>query len=219
MNADNFKSARRNLVNTSLIPFGIKDEKILEAFLKTPRHKFVDKKYQDEAYLDIPLPIGDNQTISQPSLVAQMTQFLKLKGKEKVLEIGTGSGYQAAILSNLAKIVYTVEILPELAQKAAQTLKKLKYENVRVEIANGTLGLPKYAPYDAIIVTAGAKDIPKALIGQLKAGGRMVIPVGTEPGSQELTVVTKRKNNIDIEDIEPVLFVPLVGKYGWANQS
>lgn len=215
MNADNFKSARRNLVNTALIPFGIKDKRILEAFLKTPRHKFVRKKYRDEAYLDIPLPIGENQTISQPSLVAQMTELLKLKGKEKVLEIGTGSGYQAAILSALAKEVYTVEILPKLAQKAAQTLKKLKYENVHVQIANGTLGLPQYAPYDAIIVTAGAKDIPKALIDQLKIGGRMVIPVGNQPKSQELKVVIKRKNKLEVEDIELVLFVPLIGKYGW----
>lgn len=215
MNADNFKSARRNLVNTALIPFGIKDKKVLDAFLKTPRHKFVENKYQDEAYLDIPLPIGEGQTISQPSLVAQMTELLKLKGNEKVLEIGTGSGYQATILSNLADKIYTVEILPNLAQKAAQTIKKLKYENVQVEVANGTLGLPKYAPYDAIIVTAGAKDIPKALIDQLKVGGRLVIPVGTKPGSQELKVVTKRKNKLEIEDIEPVLFVPLVGKYGW----
>ncbi len=215
MNADDFKSARHNLVNTALIPFGIKDKKVLDAFFKIPRHKFVEKKYQDEAYLDIPLPIEEGQTISQPSLVAQMTELLKLKGNEKVLEIGTGSGYQAAILSSLADKIYTVEILPSLAKKAAQTLKKLKYENVQAETANGTLGLPKYAPYDAIIVTAGAKDIPKALIGQLKIGGRMVIPVGTEPGSQELKVVTKRKNKINIEDIEPVLFVPLVGKYGW----
>jgi len=215
MNADRFKSARRNLVNTALIPFGIKDKKVLEAFLKTPRHKFVDKKYQEEAYLDIPLPIGESQTISQPSLVAQMTELLKLKGNEKVLEVGTGSGYQAAILSRLANKVYTVEILPKLAKKAAQTLKKLKNNNVRVEIANGTLGLPKYAPYDAIIVTAGAKDIPKALIDQLKIGGRMVIPVGIESGLQELKVVTKNRNKIDIKDIEPVLFVPLVGKFGW----
>jgi protein-L-isoaspartate(D-aspartate) O-methyltransferase len=215
MNADNSKSARRNLVNTALIPFGIKDKRVLEAFLKTPRHKFVEKKYQDEAYLDIPLPIGENQTISQPSLVAQMTQFLKLKGREKVLEIGTGSGYQAAILSGLAKEVYTVEILLNLAKKAAQTLKKLKYENVHVEFANGTLGLPKYAPYDAIIVTAGAKDIPKTLIDQLKIGGRMVIPVGAQPRSQELKVVIKRKNKLEIENIEPVLFVPLIGKYSW----
>ena len=215
MKADNFKSARRNLVNTALIPFGIKDKKVLRAFLKTPRHKFVEKKYEDEAYLDIPLPIGENQTISQPSLVAQMTQFLRLTGKEKVLEIGTGSGYQAAILSPLAQEVYTIEILPKLAQKASQTLKKLKYKNVHVQTANGTLGLPKYAPYDAIIVTAGAKDIPKALIDQLKIGGRMVIPVGYQPQSQELKVVTKRKNKLEIEDIEPVLFVPLVGKHGW----
>ena len=144
-----------------------------------------------------------------------MTELLKLKGNEKVLEVGTGSGYQAAILSRLANKVYTVEILPKLAKKAAQTLKKLKNNNVRVEIANGTLGLPKYAPYDAIIVTAGAKDIPKALIDQLKIGGRMVIPVGIESGLQELKVVTKNRNKIDIKDIEPVLFVPLVGKFGW----
>lgn len=188
---------------------------MINAFLKVPRHKFVPAKYRRDAYLDVPLPIGEGQTISQPSLVAVMTQALELKGREKVLEVGTGSGFQAAILSHLAKKVYTIEIIGRLADKAAKTLKKLHCDNVHVEIGDGSVGLPEYVPYDAIIVTAAGNKVPQPLIDQLKVGGRIVIPVGDSLYGQQLKVGKKVGNTIKFIDIEPVAFVPLHGKFGW----
>ncbi len=208
-----WKGQAQLLFDEYLKPQGIKDERVKEAFLTTPRHEFVPKDYQTEAYLDMPLPIGQNQTISQPSLVASMTQLLKLKGTEKVLEIGTGSGYQAAILSQLAKEVYTVELLPQLAKQAQKTLFKLGYDNVHVQISDGSFGLEKSAPYDAIIVTAGAKLIPPSLVEQLKEGGRIIIPVGESLYDQILTVGIKKHGKLKTKSVEPVAFVPLVGKY------
>lgn len=201
------------LVNNYIQPFGTFDKKVLRAFLKVPRHKFVPKEYQKEAYFDIALPIGKEQTISQPSLVALMTQSLNLKGNEKVLEIGTGSGYQSAILSKLVREVYTVEIIPSLAQKAKRVLKKLGCSNVHVYIANGSIGLPEKAPFDAIIVTAGAIKIPKELTEQLKDNGRIVIPVGENQLNQKLIVGIKKNGRLRTQEIESVAFVPLVGKY------
>lgn len=203
------------LIEEYIKPAGITDKRILSAFSKIPRHEFVLPQYRDYAYQDMPLPIGEGQTISQPSLVGTMTQLLKLKGNEKVLEIGTGSGYQVAILSRLARQIYSVEIIKKLADKARKILQKQGIKNVTVVLGNGTIGLPKYAPYDAIIVTAGVPTIPQSLIDQLKEGGRLVIPIGEQIDMQKLTVGVKKNTNLKLEEIEPVRFVPLVGRYGW----
>ena len=212
---ENYQGQLQSLIENYIKPAGVTDKKVLAAVAKIPRHHFVPQEYKNESYLDIALPIGEEQTISQPSLVALMTQLLKLKGNEKVLEVGTGSGYQAAILAKLAKQVYTVEIIETLATRARETLKKLGIKNVEVILGNGSIGLPQRSPYDAIIVTAGARQIPKALIDQLKENGRMVIPVGTSLASQQLKLVVKKKSKLETTDIEPVAFVPLVGKNGW----
>lgn len=208
-----WKQLTSTLVNNYILPYGIKDKKILKAILKIPRHKFVPKEYQKEAYFDIAIPIGQQQTISQPSLVALMTQSLNLKGNEKVLEIGTGSGYQAAILSYLAREVYSVEIIPTLATRAKKVLKKLGCKNVYVSQANGSLGLAQKAPFDTIIVTAGATIIPQELVSQLKENGRIVIPVGENQYSQKLILGIKKGQELKTQEVERVAFVPLVGKY------
>ena len=198
-------------------PASITDKRVLSAFSEVPRDEFVPVKYREQAYQDGPLPIGEGQTISQPSLVALMTQFLKLKGNENVLEIGTGSGYQAAILSNLAREVHTIERLPKLSKIAQEACQRLGYKNIHFHVGDGSLGLPKEQPFDAIVVTAGAKEIPKPLLDQLKIGGRLVIPSGETLTQQSLKVVTKTKKGIDIKEIEPVAFVPLIGKLGWKD--
>jgi len=211
----NYDTLRKNMVEQQLIGRGdITDKKVLEAFLKVPRHKFVSEKDQPSAYSDFPLPIGSAQTISQPYMVALMTQCLKLKGKEKVLEIGTGSGYQAAILAEIAKEVYTVERFAELSTKAEKILNELGYKNISFKAGDGTLGWNENAPFDGIIVTAGAPFAPRLLFEQLKDGGRLVIPIGQNL-SQVLTVYTKTGNQIESEQICGCMFVPLVGKEGW----
>jgi protein-L-isoaspartate(D-aspartate) O-methyltransferase len=207
---------RKQLVADYVRRSGVTDIRVLDAISTVPRHEFVPARYRKDAYRDIPLDIGAGQTISQPSLVALMTQLLALKGDERVLEIGTGSGYQAAILSVLAKQVYTIERIPTLAVSARKTLKELKYLNVHVYAADGTLGFPKHAPYDAIIVTAGAKqNVPKLLIDQLADEGRIVYPAGASIENQILKIGVKKKNTLHVRDIEQVRFVPLIGKYGW----
>lgn len=212
---NDFSKERAEFVNSVLKDSSITDKKVLKAFLQIPREEFIPIKYREKAYHDYPLPIGEGQTISQPSLVALMTQLLKLKGGDKVLEIGTGSGFQAAILSSIAKEVYSIERIPKLAKKAGGVLAKLGLKNVTALVGDGTLGLPKFAPFDAIIVTAGAKSIPQTLLEQLKVGGRMVIPTSDDGYGQVLKVVKKLKDRIVIEEIEPVAFVPLIGKFGW----
>lgn len=202
-------------VQNTIKPAGITDPKVLAAFSEVPREEFVPLKYRDQAYYDGPLPIGEGQTISQPSLVALMTQLLKLKGVEKILEIGTGSGYQAAILSRLAREVHTIERLPKLSKTAADTCQKLGYKNIHFHVGDGSLGLEQEQPFDAIIVTAGAKKIPGPLVEQLKIGGRLVIPAGEDINSQSLKLINKTRSGTKIEEIEPVKFVPLIGKYGW----
>ena len=204
------------MVETQLIPRGIKDPRVLAAFGKVPRHLFVPEDLQALSYDDHPLPIGSGQTISQPYMVALMSELLGLKGNEKVLEIGTGSGYQTAILAELAAKVYSVEKVPELALAAKNALLNIGYTNVEVREGDGTLGWQEYAPYDGIIVTAGAPSIPSPLVGQLADNGKLVIPVGSN-FSQMLKVVSRQGGRITESDECPCVFVPLVGKYGWSE--
>ena len=213
---DTFEADRRKMVDEQLRPRGIGDEKILSAFREIPRHLFVDKKEKDKAYSDHPLPIGYDQTISQPYMVATMTSHLNLTGKERVLEIGTGSGYQAAILSLLAGEVYTVEKIEPLTEKASSILKELDITNVHIKIGDGSLGLPKDAPFDRIIVTAGSPDIPPPLVEQLDEGGIIVIPTGTRY-TQELIVARKEGDELIKKRKGGCIFVPLIGRYGWAE--
>ncbi|MCM8771321.1 MAG: protein-L-isoaspartate(D-aspartate) O-methyltransferase [Candidatus Omnitrophica bacterium] len=203
---------RIRMVKEQLLGRDINDERVLAAFQKVPRHLFVPEDFQKNAYEDYPLPIGEGQTISQPYMVALMTQLLCLSGEEKVLEIGTGSGYQAAILAELSKEVYTIERFETLANNAKKVLLKLGYANVNVRVGDGTQGWPEEAPFDRIIVTAASPHIPHPLIEQLKDPGLLVIPLG-EAFSQILTVVYKDKAKIRQEEICGCVFVPLVGKY------
>ncbi len=205
-----YKSMREKMVETQIKARGVKDERVLSAILKVERHLFVPIEYQNLAYSDQPLPIGEGQTISQPYIVALMTELLELKGDERVLEIGTGSGYQAAILGELAKEVYTIEIIDSLASSARKRLIELGYKNIQVRSGDGYQGWPEMAPFDAIIVTAAPDHIPKPLLEQLKEGGRMVIPVGGY--SQELKKIVKRSGRIETTDVIPVLFVPMTGE-------
>jgi len=208
---EEFIKARETMVRTQIEARGIRDERILKVMRMVPRHRFVLPIYQRMAHSDRPLPIGFNQTISQPYIVALMTESLKLKGDEKVLEIGTGSGYQAAILAELAKEVYTIEIISGLAKRAEKTLKKLGYKNIKVKCGDGYLGWPEYASFDAIIVTCAPDHIPQPLIDQLAEGGRMVIPIAdTYP--QRLTLIQKKKGKIVQEIITGCMFVPMTGE-------
>ena len=202
------------MVDEQLIPRGITDEKVLEVFRTVERHEFVPEELRDSAYEDHPLPIGETQTISQPYIVALMTQCLELKGTEKVLEIGTGSGYQAAILASLAKKVYSVERIPSLAKRSEAVLKKLGFNNVKINVSDGTLGWTEYAPYDGIIVTAAAPKIPLSYTEQLNTNGKIVIPVGSML-SQTLMIVKKTSERIQVFEVCGCVFVPLVGKEGW----
>ncbi|MCD4801688.1 MAG: protein-L-isoaspartate(D-aspartate) O-methyltransferase [Anaerolineales bacterium] len=195
---------------------GITSPRILEAFLDTPRHLFIPKIQHLFAYEDGPLPIGKGQTISQPYIVAYMTERLNLGGEERVLEIGTGSGYQAAILGKLAAEVHTVERHPSLAKSAAQLLADLGYENIQVHLGDGTRGLLDFAPYDAIMVTAAAPDVPDPLLDQLADGGRLIMPVGGR-GGQMLHLCQRRGEEIIRDNLTPVAFVPLIGDHGWPD--
>lgn len=203
------------MVEEQLLPRGISDEKVLAAFRAVERHEFIPQDEREFAYEDHPLPIGEGQTISQPYMVALMTQCLDLKGTERVLEIGTGSGYQAAILAHLAKEVCSVERIAPLAREAGAALKRLGFGNIKIKVADGTLGWEEYAPYDRIVVTAAAPEIPDLYIKQLNAGGKLVIPVGAR-FSQVLTLVEKKPDeSIIASDVCGCVFVPLVGKQGW----
>jgi protein-L-isoaspartate(D-aspartate) O-methyltransferase len=204
---DDFKKERLQMVEEQIRSRGIKNTAVLEAMSKVPRHRFIDPPFPDLAYRDSPLPIPYKQAISQPYIVAYMTEAAEISPDDKVLEIGTGSGYQAAILGELAKEVYTIEIIPALAERARQTLSKLGYENVHVKTGNGYQGLPEHALYDKIIVTAAPKEIPEALIDQLAMNGKMVIPVGAK--EQEIIVVTKTPDGLRKEKKIPVRFVPM----------
>ena len=212
--ADPMAAARERMVQTQLVARGIRDPKVLYAMQKVPRHLFVEEALQNQAYGDFPLPIGDQQTISQPYIVAFMTEALELTGVEKVLEIGTGCGYQAAILAELAPEVYSIERIYTLVSRARRILESLRYFNVKIKVGDGTLGWPEEAPFDAIIVTAAAPGIPKPLLDQLAMGGRLIIPVGDRT-SQTLDLVRKTPEGLQHDYRGGCRFVKLIGDYGW----
>lgn len=207
---DEYRRERQRMVAQQLRPRGLRSRAVLEAMARVPRHRFVPASLAHLAYADHPLPIGQEQTISQPFIVAYMTEAADISRNERVLEIGTGSGYQAAILGELAREVYTIEIIPELAEGARRILNELGYRNVNVRTGNGYLGWPEHAPFDAIIVTAAPDHVPQALVDQLAVNGRMVIPVGTT--NQEMMVITKTRNGVIQRRTIPVRFVPMTGR-------
>jgi protein-L-isoaspartate(D-aspartate) O-methyltransferase len=209
--AQNYDDARRRLVSEILIPSGIKNDRVLKAVLDTPRHEFCLPQYRDQAYYDMGLPIGDKQTISSPFIVAYMTETIDPQPTDKVLEIGTGSGYQAAILSPLVKEVYTIEIVENLGKKAAKLLEKLRYKNVHAKVGDGYQGWPEHAPFDKIIVTCSPEKPPQPLIDQLKDGGLMIVPTG-ERYQQTLYLLKKKGDKLETVALKPTLFVPMTGR-------
>ncbi|MGH2626725.1 MAG: protein-L-isoaspartate(D-aspartate) O-methyltransferase [Anaerolineales bacterium] len=218
MPENEFARARERMVREQLLARDITDRRVLEAMRSVPRHLFVPADLQHLAYRDAPLPIGQRQTISQPYIVALMTQLLALRGDETVLEIGTGSGYQAAVLARLARRLYTMERIPELAAAAAERLQELGADNVAVLARDGSGGLPEHAPYDGVIVTAGAPRVPEPLKEQLSDGGRLVLPVGSQEG-QLLELWVRNGADFEREIVAPVAFVPLLGDEGWARDE
>lgn len=210
-----YQGKRQYMVDTQIVARGIKDRRVIEAMLKVPRHLFLDEALRPQAYDDNPLPIGEKQTISQPYIVALMSETLHLKGTEKVLEIGTGSGYQCAILAELADQIYTIERIPSIAKRARKIFDQLNYSNVIINIGDGTLGWKQHSPYDGIIVTAASPRPPKPLLEQLAKGGRLVIPIGDE-FSQNLSVFTRNDNDdLTEERYGGCRFVKLIGQHGW----
>lgn len=211
-----FTIARKNMVEEQIKKRGIKNPHVIKAFLNVPRHKFVSSAFQSQAYENHPLPIGNGQTISQPYMVALMTTLLEIKSTDKVLEIGTGSGYQSAILAELCEKVFSIERIKNLAISARRILDELKYFNINIKVGDGTYGWQEFAPFDKIIVTAGAPHIPPLLIEQLQDAGKMVIPLALKnTSSQNLKLIEKKNNKIFTKEICECVFVPLIGKYGW----
>jgi protein-L-isoaspartate(D-aspartate) O-methyltransferase len=209
---DTYYSARQLMVNKDIRGRGIDDTRVLDAMRRVKRHLFVPEPYRSMAYADRPLPIGEGQTISQPYIVALMTYHLRLKPSDKVLEIGTGSGYQAAVLAELSKEVYSIEIIEVLADAAQGHLRKLGYNNVWVKSGDGFYGWKEHAPYDAIIITCATPSVPDDLVKQLAEGGRMILPLGDKPFHQSLTMLTKRGGKIEKQQITNVVFVPMTGE-------
>ncbi len=207
---DSFAREREAMVNQQLRARDIESPTVLQAMLKVPRHSFVPAEVRNLAYADHPLPIGSGQTISQPYIVAYMTEAADISPGERVLEIGTGSGYQAAVLGEIAREVYTIEIVPDLAERARSTLAVLGYKNVHVKAGNGYLGWPEHAPFDAIVVTAAPDEVPQALVDQLALGGKMVIPVGTIV--QDMMIIERTQRGVVERKTIPVRFVPMTGK-------
>jgi protein-L-isoaspartate(D-aspartate) O-methyltransferase len=216
MELDLFLLERERMVSDQIKRRGLNNPRLLQAFRTVPRHQFVPSELEREAYADYPLQIGHGQTISQPYIVALMTSLLGLEGNEKVLEIGTGSGYQAAILAQMAKTVHTVECLPDLAENAQKTLHQLKYQNIYVHQGDGSNGWIDDAPYQGILVTAASPEPPQPLLDQLDENARLIIPIGP-PGEQQLQVWQRENGSFSFEAIIPVVFVLLRGKYGWKN--
>ncbi len=213
-----FANLRKHMVSEQIISRGIHDERVLDVLLRVPRHLFVPEEYARIAYSDSPLPIGHGQTISQPYIVALMTELLELRGDENVLEVGTGSGYQAALLASLAHQVHTIERHAALAEKAEKVLMSLGVTNVLVHVGDGSLGLPNYAPFQAIMITAAAPHVPQPLFDQLDEGGRLVLPEGGA-GGQMLDRWCKQAGEFEQEHITPVAFVPLRGQHGWKEDN
>jgi protein-L-isoaspartate(D-aspartate) O-methyltransferase len=215
---DLYIAIREKMVREQIVARGIKNQQVIDALRKVPRHKFIDTRFLNEAYNDHPLPLSQGQTISQPYIVALMTELLEIYDDEKVLEIGTGSGYQTAILAELAGTVHSVERLPELSQAAQQTLQELGYKNIQLHTGDGSKGWQEHSPYDRIIVTASAPNIPQPLIDQLKENGKIVIPLGSNFG-QDLVVGEKHKGELKIFNYGKVVFVPLIGAFGWNDEK
>jgi protein-L-isoaspartate(D-aspartate) O-methyltransferase len=216
MEEDYYNGLRKGMVKRQIAARGVADSRVLEAMLNVPRHLFVPRDLHDRAYDDSPLPIGDGQTISQPYMVAWMTELLEVEENDRVLEIGTGSGYQAAILCELAREVFSIEKYSSLSRQAGERLRDLGYTNISIRVGDGTLGWPEEAPFDGIMVTAGAPSIPQPLLEQLAEGGRLVIPVGSS-GMQMLHLVRRRGNEYQTSEEGTCVFVPLVGKFGWKH--
>jgi protein-L-isoaspartate(D-aspartate) O-methyltransferase len=215
-NRDGFEIARKRMVDAQIVSRGIRDGATIDAFLSVPRHLFVEEALRNQAYSDYPLPIGNEQTISQPYIVALMIENLMLSPDDRVLEIGTGSGYQTAILAKIAREVFSVERIEELAKKADGLLKQLGYNNVRIRVDDGTQGWIEQCPFDAIVVAAASPDIPRPLIDQLKDGGRLVIPVGGR-SSQELVQAVKEGDEVVRRNLGSCRFVKLIGEFGWMD--
>jgi protein-L-isoaspartate(D-aspartate) O-methyltransferase len=213
-----YEQARREMVDTQIRKRHVTNSRVLECMERVPRHEFVPAEFRPRAYEDAPLPIGEGQTISQPYIVAAMTAALGLQGNERVLEIGAGFGYQAAVLACLAREVFSVEFRAPLATQAAERLSRLGYTNVHVHCGDGTLGLPEFAPYDAILVAAAAPSVPAPLLTQLADGGRMVVPVGGVE-NQDLQLIERTQDAVRITVLEPCRFVPLLGAHGWKESS
>jgi protein-L-isoaspartate(D-aspartate) O-methyltransferase len=212
-----YSIARRLMVERQIIARGVRDRLVLDAMTQVPRHLFVEEALRGQAYSDYPLPIGEKQTISQPYMVAFMTEALRLKGGEKVLEIGTGSGYQAAVVSQIASRVFSVERITDLARRARRVLDTIGCKNINIKLSDGTCGWQEESPFDAIIVTAGAPNVPPLYLEQLEIGGRLVIPVGSR-GSQILKRITRTGlQEFSEENLLDCRFVPLIGKDGWQN--
>jgi|SRR5210317_1506398 protein-L-isoaspartate(D-aspartate) O-methyltransferase len=214
----NFSIARRRMVEDQVVARGVRDPRVIDAMLQVPRHKFVEEALESQAYQDAPLPIGERQTISQPYMVAVMSEALALDGTEKVLEVGTGSGYQAAVLALLADRVFSLERIPALARRARKALDSCGYSKVNIRLADGTLGWQEMAPFDAIVVTAGAPDVPRDYLDQLAVGGRLVIPVGDRMSQVLMRITRTSEHEFKEEQLLGCRFVPLVGNHGWRDE-
>lgn len=214
---DEYQIPRERMIERLRDHYKIKDERVLDAMRRVPRHFFVPEALKTQAYRDNALPIAANQTISQPFIVARMTELLELNSQSKILEIGAGSGYQSAVLAQLAQKIYAIERVPQLAGEARRRLQNLNINNVSLDCADGTHGLEKHAPYDGILVAAGSPSLPEPLLKQLKTGGKLVIPIGENQKSQKLIRVTRAGKGFETEDFGDCSFVPLIGEHGWKN--
>lgn len=213
--SDGYEILRGAMVKRLRDHYKIQDARVLDAMNRLPRHLFVPEAIKHQAYKDNALPISSNQTISQPFIVARMTELLELAPSSRILEIGAGSGYQTAVLASLAGKIFAIERIPNLAQQAQERIQKLGFHNVTLRCADGTNGWEVYAPFDGILVAAGSPELPQPLLAQLKTGGRLVIPIGKDPKTQNLIRVTRTPNGFQTEDFGPCSFVPLIGEHGW----